>query len=102
MNGRPPGSPGTPASDPPPATSPDSPRHSVLGTRHSLGLIVVAAGRGERMGFDKLWAPLGDRPLIAHPLAALAAPPVEHLALVVTAGRLAAGRALAASLAVPS
>jgi 2-C-methyl-D-erythritol 4-phosphate cytidylyltransferase len=54
------------------------------------------------MGFDKLWAPLGDRPLLAHTLAALAAPPVERLALVVAAGRLADGRALAATLPVPT
>lgn len=67
-----------------------------------LGLIVVAAGRGERLGQDKAWVPLGGRPLVAHSLGALARPPVERVVLVVAAERLAAGRALAAQAAVPT
>jgi len=31
-----------------------------------LSAIIVAAGVSERMGFDKLFAPLGDKPVIAH------------------------------------
>jgi 2-C-methyl-D-erythritol 4-phosphate cytidylyltransferase len=31
-----------------------------------LSAIIVAAGSSERMGFDKLFAPLGGRPVIAH------------------------------------
>ena len=31
-----------------------------------LSAIIVAAGASERMGFDKLFAPLGDRPVVAH------------------------------------
>src|SRR5215212_2198366 len=43
-------------------------------TQEILGLVVVAAGRGERFGADKVWLPLGDRPLVAHSLQALAGP----------------------------
>src|SRR5205823_12100389 len=31
-----------------------------------LSAIIVAAGASERMGFDKLFAPLGGKPVIAH------------------------------------
>jgi 2-C-methyl-D-erythritol 4-phosphate cytidylyltransferase len=31
-----------------------------------LSAIIVAAGASERMGFDKLFAPLGGKPLVAH------------------------------------
>jgi 2-C-methyl-D-erythritol 4-phosphate cytidylyltransferase len=31
-----------------------------------LSVIIVAAGTSERMGFDKLFAPLGGKPVIAH------------------------------------
>ena len=31
-----------------------------------LSAIIVAAGASERMGFDKLFAPLGDRPVVGH------------------------------------
>ena len=37
-----------------------------------LGAIVVAAGRSTRMGFDKLWADLGGRPVLAWSLETLA------------------------------
>jgi 2-C-methyl-D-erythritol 4-phosphate cytidylyltransferase len=30
-----------------------------------VGTVLVAAGRSSRMGFDKLWAPLGGRPVLA-------------------------------------
>jgi 2-C-methyl-D-erythritol 4-phosphate cytidylyltransferase len=33
-----------------------------------LSAIIVAAGSGQRMGFDKLFALLGDKPVIAHTL----------------------------------
>ncbi len=69
--------------------------------RHSLGLIVVAAGRGERFGGDKVWEPLEGQPLVARSLAALAGPPVEQVALVVAPGRLADGRALARTAPIP-
>jgi 2-C-methyl-D-erythritol 4-phosphate cytidylyltransferase len=54
------------------------------------------------MGFDKVWAPLGEQPVIARAVAALARPPVERVALVVAAGRLAEARALAATLPLPT
>ena len=77
-------------------------QHSALSTQHSseLGLILVAAGRGERFGRDKLWLPLGERPLIAHALAALARSPVERVALVVSAERLGEARELARALSL--
>jgi 2-C-methyl-D-erythritol 4-phosphate cytidylyltransferase len=35
---------------------------------NALSAVVVAAGRSQRMGFDKLLTPLGGRPLLAHTL----------------------------------
>jgi 2-C-methyl-D-erythritol 4-phosphate cytidylyltransferase len=49
-----------------------------------VGAIVVAAGRSERMGFDKLWEDLGGRPVLAWSIAAAAASRPDHL-IVVTA-----------------
>ena len=39
----------------------------------SVGIIVAAAGRGERFGKDKLWVELDGRPLLAHTLETIAA-----------------------------
>ena len=50
-----------------------------------VGAILVAAGRSARMGFDKLWADLGGRPVLAWSLSALARCP-ELDQLVVVAG----------------
>jgi 2-C-methyl-D-erythritol 4-phosphate cytidylyltransferase len=84
------------------ALSPQHPsQQPALGTQHSLGLIIVAAGRGERFGGDKVWELLGGQPLVARSLAALAGPPVDCVALVVAPARLADGRALARMLTVP-
>ncbi|MER3404491.1 MAG: hypothetical protein C4289_04435, partial [Chloroflexota bacterium] len=48
--------------------------------------IVVAAGSSRRMeGQDKLFALLGDKPVLAHTLAALHAAPLETIVLVVSA-----------------
>ncbi|MEO8230574.1 MAG: 2-C-methyl-D-erythritol 2,4-cyclodiphosphate synthase [Chloroflexota bacterium] len=57
--------------------------------------IVVAAGSSQRMaGIDKMLAPIGDRPLLAWTLAAIAAAPeTERIALVVAADTLPAIRA---------
>ncbi len=59
--------------------------------------MVVAAGRSLRMrGLDKLFAPLGDRPLLAHTLAAFqSCPAVDRVVLVLAADNLARGQALA-------
>jgi 2-C-methyl-D-erythritol 4-phosphate cytidylyltransferase len=35
-----------------------------------LSAIIVAAGASERMGFDKLFAPLGGKPMVAHTIEA--------------------------------
>ena len=59
--------------------------------------IVVAAGASRRMGgVDKLMAPIGDRPLLAWTLAAIAgAPEVERIVLVVAGDAVAPIRAAA-------
>lgn len=56
----------------------------------------MAAGSSSRMGFDKLVAPLGGRPLIAHSLAAFqACEDVRQIVLVCAASRLEEFRAIA-------
>lgn len=58
-----------------------------------LDIIVVAAGASSRMGFDKIWATLAERPLCSYAVeAALAARPAR-VVLVVAPDRLAAARA---------
>lgn len=66
-------------------------------TREEVGAIVVAAGRSLRMrGLNKLFAPLGDRPLLAHTLSAFqSCPVVDRVVLVLAADNLARGQALA-------
>ncbi|MEM7384667.1 MAG: 2-C-methyl-D-erythritol 4-phosphate cytidylyltransferase [Verrucomicrobiota bacterium] len=46
--------------------------------------IIVAAGASRRMGFDKLFTTLGDRPVIAHTLQAFQSSPVINEIIVVT------------------
>lgn len=49
-----------------------------------LSAVVVAAGRSQRMGFDKLLTPLAGKPLLAHTLERLLAVPlVSEIILVV-------------------
>jgi 2-C-methyl-D-erythritol 4-phosphate cytidylyltransferase len=64
----------------------------------TIGAIIVGAGRGERMGgVDKVFVPLGGRPLLAYSLDAFqASPPIERIVLVLGAANLAAGRTLVA------
>jgi 2-C-methyl-D-erythritol 4-phosphate cytidylyltransferase len=50
----------------------------------AVGAILVAAGRSTRMGFDKLWADLGGRPVLAWSLATLAACHTLDRVVVVT------------------
>ena len=59
--------------------------------------MVVAAGRSVRMGgLDKLFAPLGGRPLLARTLAAFqACPAINRVVLVLAAENLARGLAMA-------
>ncbi|MCC7370612.1 MAG: 2-C-methyl-D-erythritol 4-phosphate cytidylyltransferase [Chloroflexi bacterium] len=48
-----------------------------------VGAILVAAGRSTRMGFDKLWADLGGRPVLSWSLSTLAAcPALDRLVVV--------------------
>lgn len=54
-----------------------------------VGAILVAAGRSTRMGFDKLWADLGGRPVLAWSLSMLArCPALDRLVVVVGEDRL--------------
>lgn len=53
-----------------------------------VGAVLVAAGRSTRMGFDKLWADLGGRPVLAWSVATLAAHVgVDQLVVVTGADR---------------
>ncbi len=65
--------------------------------------IVVAAGRGTRMGEDKVWLSLGGLPVVAYSLRAFAAvPSVERLVLVVSPERMGLGRELVARMNLPA
>ncbi len=55
-----------------------------------LSAIIVAAGSSQRMGFDKLMALLGDRPVLAHAIDAFErTPSVEQIILVAPNERVA-------------
>lgn len=62
----------------------------------TVGAVIVGAGRGERMGgVDKVFAPLGGRPLLAYSIAAFeASSAVEAIVLVLNERNLAQGEAL--------
>lgn len=63
----------------------------------NLVAVIVAAGSSQRMGFDKLTAPLLGRPLIVHTLAAFQnCPDVDSAVLVCAADRVGEFQALAA------
>jgi 2-C-methyl-D-erythritol 4-phosphate cytidylyltransferase len=54
-----------------------------------LSAIIVAAGSSQRMGFDKLLALLGDRPVLAHTIEAFErTPSVHEIILVARAERV--------------
>jgi len=54
-----------------------------------VGAVLVAAGRSTRMGFDKLWADLNGRPVLAWSLETLAASTaIDRLVVVTSADRL--------------
>jgi 2-C-methyl-D-erythritol 4-phosphate cytidylyltransferase len=61
-----------------------------------FAIVLVAAGASTRMGFDKLWADLEGKPLVAHALAAARQAGPTELVLVVAAERLEQARGLAA------
>jgi len=57
--------------------------------------IIVAAGSSQRMGFDKLFAPLGGIPVLARTIAAFEnSPSVAEIVIVTSADRMDAVRAL--------
>lgn len=60
-----------------------------------LAIVLVAAGRSARMGFDKLWAELAGRAVLAYALEAARAAQPSELVVVVAADRLDAARAAA-------
>ncbi len=48
-----------------------------------LSAVIVAAGSSQRMGFDKLLAVLGDKPVLAHTIAAFEQTPSVHEIILV-------------------
>ncbi len=62
----------------------------------TVGAIIVGAGRGERMGgVDKVFAPLGGRPILAHSTAAFQASPlIRSIVVVLNERNVEQGRAL--------
>lgn len=60
-----------------------------------FAIIVLAAGTGTRMGFDKVWADLDGRPLVAHALGTARQVNAARIVLVVARDRFDAARALA-------
>jgi len=64
-----------------------------------LSAVVVAAGRSQRMGFDKLLTPLGGRPLLLHTLERLLLTKVpEEIILVIRPGSQAEMEAIISPL----
>ena len=68
-----------------------------------VGAVVVAAGQSYRMsGVNKIFAPLGDRPLIAHCLTILNDfPPIGEIVLVLSADQISEGHAMASKFQWP-
>jgi 2-C-methyl-D-erythritol 4-phosphate cytidylyltransferase len=61
--------------------------------------VLLAAGSSTRMGFDKMWATLGDQPIVARSIRVFAASPaIDHLVIAVAAGMEARMMALLAEL----
>ncbi|MGI5835343.1 MAG: 2-C-methyl-D-erythritol 4-phosphate cytidylyltransferase [Chloroflexota bacterium] len=64
---------------------------------------MVAAGRGTRMGEDKVWMPLGPMPVVAYSLRAFAScSNVGQVVLVVAKDKLEKGRELVKQMGVPA
>lgn len=59
-----------------------------------VGAVLVAAGRSERMGQDKVWAELFGRPVLMWSVAAISASTVQQTALVVSAHQVDRARSL--------
>jgi 2-C-methyl-D-erythritol 4-phosphate cytidylyltransferase / 2-C-methyl-D-erythritol 2,4-cyclodiphosphate synthase len=65
-----------------------------------LAIVLVAAGSSTRMGFDKLWADLCGKPLLAHAVAAAASAASREVVIVAAAARVEDARRLAPSACV--
>jgi 2-C-methyl-D-erythritol 4-phosphate cytidylyltransferase len=63
-------------------------------------IVIVAAGSSIRMGFDKIWADLGGRPLLAHSVHVARCCRPAELVVVVAPERVAAARELAPAATV--
>ncbi|MCX7751127.1 MAG: 2-C-methyl-D-erythritol 4-phosphate cytidylyltransferase [Candidatus Bipolaricaulota bacterium] len=64
--------------------------------------VVLAAGAGSRFGGDKVWAPLGGRPVLGHSLSSLARTPgIGELVVVVRAGEEGRAAELGRELSLP-
>jgi CTP:molybdopterin cytidylyltransferase MocA len=50
----------------------------------AFGAVIVAAGRSERMGFDKLWAELQGRSVLAWSVLEIARSQPDHMVIVAT------------------
>lgn len=61
----------------------------------AFGVVLVGAGASTRMGFDKIWAELAGRPLLAHAIAAARAAEPAELVLVVAPDRVKEATTLA-------
>ncbi len=69
-------------------------------TQHlDRGAVIVAAGRGTRMGADKVWLPLGPMPVVAYSLRAVSRHSSD-LVLVVSTERLREARTLILELGI--
>ena len=67
--------------------------------RQRVGAIIAAAGSSQRMGIDKVFAPLDGTPLVAHCLAVFEASPlVDEIVLVVGADNVGAATRLVAEM----
>ena len=64
----------------------------------TIGAVIVGAGRGERMGgVDKVFVPLGGRPILAYSLDAFQESPlIDRIVLVLGPANIDIGRALVA------
>jgi 2-C-methyl-D-erythritol 4-phosphate cytidylyltransferase len=65
-----------------------------------LAVVLVAAGSSTRMGFDKLWADLCGKPLLAHAVSTIQALDPCEFILVPAAARVADARRLVPSASV--
>lgn len=67
-------------------------------TKSHVTAIIVAAGSSRRMGFDKIFAPLNEHPVLIHSIAAFdACPDIDQIVIVTREERIAEVEALVAA-----